>query len=120
MGKKGKPDLPKKVVELATDIPSIFDNVIEAALVTYLGLCLLLNLNPLGIFNFLPIIKKVLPSEGTEIVQLDKREKSIDPNAIKSGRAKQKERIQERELAKKQAESATNKSAEEQNNNTRN
>jgi len=120
MGKKNKPELPKKVVELATDIPNIFDNVIEAAIVTYLGLCLLLNLNPLGIFNFLPIIKKVIPSDITEIRQLDKREKSIDPNAIKSGRAKQKERIQERELAKKQAESATNNSAEEQNNNTRN
>ena len=120
MSKKDKPELPKKVVELATDIPNIFDNVIEAAIVTYLGLCLLLNLNPLGIFNFLPIFKKVIPSDITEIRQLDKREKSIDPNAIKSGRAKQKERIQERELAKKQAESAKNNSAEEKNNNSTN
>ncbi|NDB87208.1 MAG: hypothetical protein EB127_31685 [Alphaproteobacteria bacterium] len=99
---------PKKILEVVNNIGSVWENIYEMMFTVGLGVCLLLNLNPLNIFTWMGLAsgKKgtdlTSADKNTEIRMVDKR--SQVKNDEITGRRKQKQRQQEEKIAKKQLE----------------
>jgi hypothetical protein len=84
---------PKKLIEIATDFPSVWSNFYEMAFTTALGLFLLFDLNP-DLLSALGIAAvkggNLTTQENSEIRKIDERPKLAD--AEKTGRMRQNER----------------------------
>ena len=99
---------PKKILEVVNNIESVWENLFEMIFTVGLGVCLLLNLNPLNIFTWMGLAGGKKGTDLTsgdnniEIRMVDKRP-PVGNDEI-TGRMKQKQRQQEEKIAKKQIE----------------
>lgn len=99
---------PKKILEVTTNIESVWSNTSEMLFTVGLGLCLLLNWNPLNVFSWMGLAgaKKgtdlTSGDNNTEIRIIDKRPQ-VKSDEI-TGRARQKQRQEQEKIAKKQIE----------------
>jgi hypothetical protein len=99
---------PKKILEVVSNVESVWENLYEMIFTVGLGLCLLLNWNPLSIFTGMGLINPKKGGDLTsgdnniEIRMVDKR--SQVKNDEITGRIKQKQRQKEEKIAKKQLE----------------
>jgi hypothetical protein len=99
---------PKKILEVATDIESVWSNFYEMAFSVGLGLCLLFNWNPFNMFSWMGLagLKKggdlTSSDNNTEIRIIDKRPQVGNDEV--TGRARQKQRQEQEKIAKKKLE----------------